>query len=307
MAAVAFPFVCLPDAAICHPGLSSHAKILFAALLSHRNWKSGLCNPGLKTLAQELGKSLSTIRRALAQLARAGMVLVNRTLFGNRYEIATPDRWQTTISATDCALTDEQCASLTDERCVRSRVSAQEPDVLEPEEEQPAAAGFVHTPMAAAAVPPPPRVSPKPNTPASPPADLWNGPAEEPPTTQTTQTLPAVPGRIRALAQAMSERLLAAPHPNPICQDRAAPAIEAILRAAPDVEATAAKIWDNHAAWMEEWKTQSTCKAPQLWAWFQWGHWENPPLARKPAGRESLADQAIQRWRDRIAAGEKPF
>jgi hypothetical protein len=233
------------------------------------------------------------------------MVLVHRTLFGNRYQIATPDQWQTTISATECALTDEQCAKLTDERTQRSRVSAQEPDVLEPKEERAAAAMVPPAAKAAAAAPPPPRVTPKTNTAASPPAAPCNGTAEAPP--QAIHLLPAVSDRIPALAQAMAARLLAAPHPNPICQDRAAPIIEGILRSAPDVQATAEKIWNNHAAWMEEWKTQSPVKAPQLWAWFQWGHWENPPMVRRPAGRESLADQAINRWRERMARGEKPF
>ena len=305
MATITFPFVCLPDAAIWQPGLSAHAKELFAALISYRSRKTGLCNPRLSKVAERLGTSLSTVRRALAQLVRAGIVLVHRTLFGNRYELATPDRWQTTISATECALTGELSATLTDERTQRSRVSAQEPDVLEPKEERAAAAMVRPAAKAAAAAPPPPGGTPKTNTPASPPADPCNGPAEAP--SQPTQTLPAVPDRIHALAQAISERLVAAPHPNPICRDRAPGELERILRAAPDVEATAERIWNNHAAWMEEWKTQSPVKAPQLWAWLQWGHWENPPIIRRPAGRESLADQAITRWRERIARGEKPF
>lgn len=297
MAAVAFPFVCLPDAAIWQPGLSSHAKCLLAALIHHRNRKTGLCNPNLSSLAEMLGKSLSTIKRALVELRRLGMVIVRRSLWGNRYELPTPDEWHDVSFSSN--VTPAEGSTVTP-RMAHGRAVPLEPDEFN---QKVTAAAVLNAPAAAAASPP--RVLPEPNAPASPPAGLWNGPAEASP--QPTQTLPAVPGRIRALAQAMSERLLAAPHPNPICQDRAAPAIEAILRAAPDVEATAAKIWDNHAAWMEEWKTQSPCKAPQLWAWFQWGHWENPPLVRKPAGREDLADQAIRRWRERIAAGEKPF
>ena len=302
-----FPFVCLPDAVIWQPGLSAHAKELLAALLSYRSRKTGQCNPKLSKVAERLGTSLSTVRRALAQLVRAGMVFVHRTLFGNTYQLATPDRWQTTISATECALTDELSATLTDERTQRSRVSAQEPDVLEPKEEPAAAAMVRPAAKAAAAATPPPRVTPKTNTQASPPADPCNAASEAPPPQQPSQTLPAVPDRIPALAQAMAARLLAAPHPNPICQDRAAPIIEGILRSALDIEDTAKRIWNNHAAWIEEWKTQSPCKAPQLWAWLQWGHWENPPMVRRPAGREDLADQAIRRWRDRIAVGEKPF
>jgi DNA-binding MarR family transcriptional regulator len=51
---------------------------VFAALLMHRNQKTGLCNPTVPTLAADVGLSHETVERAIGELERAGFVSVER-------------------------------------------------------------------------------------------------------------------------------------------------------------------------------------------------------------------------------------
>jgi hypothetical protein len=282
MAAHAFPFICLPDAAIWKPGLSAHAKWLFSALIARLNRKTGVCNPKLGKLAEQLGKSLSTIKRALAELRRAGMVICRRTLWGNHYEIATPDRWQAPDSEAAGANSFGSSVSPAEGSPVSPhsahRRSHKEPDVLEPDEGAAAAAPSVaESRGAAAAATPPPRVQSEPEPPALP-------------------QVPVVQDRIPGLARAIADELLKV-HPQPGLPRRAGPEIEKILRACPNVEATAECIWNNHAAWVEYWKTLEAHRfIPQLWRWFNEGDWEKPPVIRKPATKESRVERGVRAW-----------
>jgi DNA-binding transcriptional ArsR family regulator len=70
-----------------HPGLSATAKLLLAVLQDHRNARTGQCNPKRKTLALEMGVSISTIRRTLDDLREAGLVRSKRASRTSRYEI----------------------------------------------------------------------------------------------------------------------------------------------------------------------------------------------------------------------------
>ena len=286
MATITFPFICLPDAAIWQPGLSSHAKTLFAALLSYRNRKSGLCNPKLNKLAERLGKSLSTIRRALDQLRRAGMIIVRRTLFGNAYELATPDRWQTTISATDCALKCERSAALTDERTQRSRMSAQEPDVLNHIEDEPdAAAAVLTTPAKQTAATATTFVECKPENPTHP--EPGGSPGE--PT-------------VSEAAEKIAIELMAE-HPMPGNLPGAIAEAEKILAKAPEgIEATVEVLRSSHAAWRLEWPSRHFI--PMLRKWFHDGDWRNPPASRKEIKSETWLER---RERERVQSNEESY
>ncbi len=166
-----FTFVCLPDAAIWQH-ISAHAKILYAALLSYRNRKTGMCNPKLITLAERLGKSERTIRRALDQLRRAGMVLVHRSLCGNRYELTTQDQWHDVSFRPNVADAERPTVSArSGQMCpIRGDTSLYEPD-LNIEPEIAAAADVPTTPGGRAAAATPVSVKSKPEKPTpTPPA-----------------------------------------------------------------------------------------------------------------------------------------
>jgi hypothetical protein len=55
--------------------LTMSAKVIFGILLLyHRNWKTWRCFPQQELLAKEAGTSLATVKRALAQLKKAGVL-----------------------------------------------------------------------------------------------------------------------------------------------------------------------------------------------------------------------------------------
>ena len=55
------------------PDLSKRAKLVFMALIViHMNDRTGRCNPTRKTLAEELGAGITTIKRGLVELVKAG-------------------------------------------------------------------------------------------------------------------------------------------------------------------------------------------------------------------------------------------
>jgi hypothetical protein len=71
-----------------------------AALLDHRNHRTGRCDPGLDTLSRELGINRRTVIRASAALEKRGLVAsigmavifiaMAMTSFGNGFGICTP-------------------------------------------------------------------------------------------------------------------------------------------------------------------------------------------------------------------------
>jgi len=126
----------------------------------------------------------------------------------------------------------------------------------------------------------------EPQTPPAPPQA-----APKTPPTQIRVQDP-IPGLARAMAGELGKV-----HPQPGLLQRAVPEIERILRAGPDLEASGERIWNNHAAWMPYWATLEAGKfIPQLWRWLRDGDWENPPVIRKPAQKESRIDRGVRMW-----------
>ena len=309
-----FPFVCLPDAAVWQQ-ISSHAKVLFAALIAHKNRKTGLCNPALNTLAERLGKSLSTIRRALAQLVRAGMILVHRTLFGNRYDIATQDQWQTTISVTECALKCERSAAFTDERTQRSRVSAQEPDVLNHIGKEPDAdAAVLGTPGKQAAAAATTFVECKPEKPTPPAPGGSPGSVNENSApghmaeTEMADLPKNFPGNFfpaGETAAAVVAELMAV-HPEPGNAPKAISEVEKLVASTPgEAAATLEALRTSHGLWRARWAGYAKDRfIPQLWRWVADGDWRNPPAERKGVKSETWVER---RTREYTESQEKTY
>ena len=72
--------------------LSHRAKAVYIYLKDHAN-KEGICWPGIKTIAAGVSLSRSTVKRALDDLTRAGLVVKekrwreNGSLSSNFYQI----------------------------------------------------------------------------------------------------------------------------------------------------------------------------------------------------------------------------
>lgn len=68
-------FVVVPEAILYAPGVSPMAKILWGVYARHAN-KEGWAYPGRQRLAELIGVSPDTIKRAKAELAAAGLITV---------------------------------------------------------------------------------------------------------------------------------------------------------------------------------------------------------------------------------------
>ena len=68
------------------PGLSTTARLIALCVLWHRNSQTGLCCPSRERLAAITGVSVPTVRRALAGLKAAGLIVNTRTGKSSRYE-----------------------------------------------------------------------------------------------------------------------------------------------------------------------------------------------------------------------------
>jgi hypothetical protein len=293
MAASTFPFVCLPDAAIWQR-IGSHAKVLYAALIHYRNRKTGLCNPKLSRLAERLGKSLRTIRRALDQLRRAGMVIVRRTLFGNRYEIATPDQWGTTMSRHDCEAKCGPCASATGDLTHRPSVAAQEPDVFEPEEQG-----------AALLLLPADREEATTTTPAA------GGAQPETPTPPAPVVAPAASGSlnenpvVHESAEEEAEKLVIELLPYHPWKGNRPWAVKAIAKVLSQDPGAGDQIRRSHIAMRPHWDIEQSLSPgkfrPPLGQWIEEGNWKAeaaPPAERKDIKRETWQQQRDQERRE---------
>ena len=79
----------------------SGAFHIYFVLYSHRNAKTGACYPSLKLLAEETGKSLSTIKRELHNLREAGFIdwttggynEQTQTNYANSYTFPRAAKW----------------------------------------------------------------------------------------------------------------------------------------------------------------------------------------------------------------------
>jgi len=79
-------FLIVAKAVLADKRISATAKLLLAVLADHWNKNTGQCNPHEATLAEEIGVCRRTVIRALAELKTAGLIQVQRTQRGNRYE-----------------------------------------------------------------------------------------------------------------------------------------------------------------------------------------------------------------------------
>ena len=270
MATLAFPFICLPDAAIWRPGLTAHAKVLFAALISCRNRRTGLCNPRLATLAERLEISLRTIKRALAELCRAGMIIVHRTLVGNRYDVAPPALWQEATSSRDIGA---KCGPTMGPSVAPSERSLLiEPDVINQSRGDAAAATCVSTPVEAAA------------------AVSTSCECTEP----KTAIAPAPTEAEKLVAELMPQ------HPEPGNARKAIAAAGKLLATRPEgIPATVEAVRRNHALWQARWAEYAPGRfIPQLWRWLHDGDWENPPVNRKAVKSESWVERREREYQE---------
>ena len=286
MATLAFSFDCVPQAATLNADLSNNGYRIYTAFLTYKNRKTGRCNPKETTLAAKLGKSLRTIERAIAELRSRGMVLIQRTLTGNRYEVTTPDQWRAPKMAG--AHPPNMAEGNRQNWRVQGAVSIYEPDVFEPEVNRAAAvkpSDPVKSRASAAAAPPPP-VEKKTEHPAAPPVGRRE--AEQLGLDmQETDT-------VRARADALVEELHAT-HPQPGLPDKAIDEAERILRACEDVDASVEMIRQNHAAWKAHWEMLRPGKfIPQLWRWFHDGEWRR--MVGKPIRQENFYEREQRKW-----------
>jgi|GEM_PF-5983932 len=286
MSALAFPFTCIPDAAIWQVGISALAKCLFNALLACRNRRTGLCNPKLATLAARLGRSLRTIKRALAELYQAGMVVARRNLWGNRYEIATPDRWQRPGSS--AAAEDSFVPNMAQAQVPNAAPHSchprphKEPDVLEPEGQQ----------RMLLLSPPPPREAATTTPPVS-------GGSIEP-----TQAPPAPSAT--AAEDHEAANLVAELMPHHPWQANRPKAIEEIRKVLQQDPGAGEQLRRSHIAFRPHWELQYSVsprafKIP-LWQWVQEGNWRTVPAApseRKEAKRETMLERQQRKDRER--------
>jgi len=74
-------FTPIPDSIMRRRDLKFGAKCLLGRLKRYA-YKSGQCYPSLPTLATELGTSLDSIRRFIAQLKKAGLIRVSEAGLG---------------------------------------------------------------------------------------------------------------------------------------------------------------------------------------------------------------------------------
>ena len=66
------------------PGLSVCERLVIAIIGQHENLKTGQCNPGIDTIANECGLNERTVYRAIAGAERKGAIVVTRAGNGGR-------------------------------------------------------------------------------------------------------------------------------------------------------------------------------------------------------------------------------
>jgi Helix-turn-helix domain len=79
-------------------GLSAVTKLVLIMIAKHRNSKTGLCCPSLKTLMDLTGQSKSTVLRATDELKERGLVTWKRG-WSNRYAKGVPNRYTLDLDA----------------------------------------------------------------------------------------------------------------------------------------------------------------------------------------------------------------
>lgn len=85
------PFAMTPHEVARDPSLTLAARVLYTVLDGHAG-EEYVTRVRQDTLARELGESLRTVQRALAELVSAGLLLVERTGRSNVYQVLNPSR-----------------------------------------------------------------------------------------------------------------------------------------------------------------------------------------------------------------------
>jgi hypothetical protein len=259
-------YIKLTTAFVTAENLSATARAIYTRLRCYQNRHTGQCNPRVARLAADLGVSESTIKRGLRNLRLDGWIISNRSIRGCSYRISD-SKGPSNVS--DGVKFDpmhqvkfDPMHGVKNDPMGTAVSLLTEPELIELGES--AAADGVYTSCegaAAAALLPLCEETHKPKKP------------------------PAEP--VLTLAQAVALELLKV-HPQPGNSRRAAPEIERILRAAPDPEVMAARIRDNHKAWMDYWAALPAGRfIPQLWRWIHDGDWEQKPASRRPVQSET--------------------
>ena len=295
MATLAMSFSCVPDR-ILDLGISPRAQSTFHALVSHRNRRTGLCNPKQKTLAERLRCPLRTIQRAFAELRSAGMILAHRTITGNRYDITTPDKWQPP------SLAGAQPPSLAGGNRQMWRVEAgaslYEPDVFQPDEKNDAAAALVTT-VAEAAAAASIFVENEPEKPTHPAPggsgslnENFPGHIAETEKGNFRKNFPGENFPAQEAAAAVAAELMAV-HPEPGNAPKAVAAVAALVASKPgEGAATLEAVRASHASWRLRWADYAPGRfIPQLWRWIADGDWRNVPVERKGVKSETWIEK----------------
>jgi hypothetical protein len=271
-------FLMIPKSVLCTKRISARAKLVLAQLKDYRNRQTGQCNPRRAALAAALGTSEDSIKRALIELRRAGLVESKKGQRGNSYVILS------TVSAgADPPATASASAKPPGRTVSAGATPPGTPVQMRPAE--PAASLLTE-----------PYLLNKKNTAAADKATgLLHGSGQ--PSAASAACSSAAQKNTNtntcALARALVTELVAV-HPQPGLPGKAFDEIHAVLTKAEDPEQTAARIRANHPPWVQYWSGLYADRfIPQLWRWIRDGEWQIPPVIRKPPKRQLYGQEAI--------------
>lgn len=246
--------------------ISAMAKDLLALLDDYRNTRTGRCDPKITTLAKDLGTSLRTLKRSLAELARLGLIkIVRRRRSSNQYDVAPRVEWETILK---CQNGTSKTASLKCQNDTTDRGqngTSRAPHLFnEPNN------SFNLASAPAAASKNNDRVrQPKPTVKAASAAQNSSSQNEH---------KNGVDGLVLTLRNDLIDQ-----HPEKGNPKKALLVICSILGASTDPAATAAAIRESHRAWREAWNARLAHNpqafVPQLWRWFESEEYKHPPSA----------------------------
>jgi biotin operon repressor len=271
--------------------LSATARLVFQALVWHRNRKTGQCNPRLGTLARELGLCKDTIWRAMNELRARGCIMSQKGQRGCVYGFAP------SASMNQKPRTENQDAEPAPAygKSVRTRPENQYAEapasllnLLELKKTVPAADADVKlqaVPSSASSAVSPAALEEK------------NGTQHMPEVVAHPVSHPHKPGILfPTYADDVRElhRDLVAVHPMPGLPERALSGLQTIVDASGDRTETLKTVRTNHGLWREFWATLPPERfIPQLWRWLRDGEWRIPPIVRKGASAE---ESPALRW-----------
>ena len=93
-------FVCISDEMLSRDDLSRTARLVYIYLLKFRNLRTGQCNPKRATLADKIGVSVATVKRALVELRQKGLIASQKHSRCNSYQVISPSCWKETPADT---------------------------------------------------------------------------------------------------------------------------------------------------------------------------------------------------------------